>query len=125
MSVTFNSSQDTRTTNRDSQVIATSQFCDLSHVPEASAHDDGPVVIFLVVVEDLLHALDAGVLLCGVFLLIRRLVPIQNTPDEGGDEVGASFSGSNGLWQGEHEGQIAVDAVLGLEDVGGLDSLPC
>ena len=125
MSVTFNSSQDTRTTNRDSQVIATSQLCDLSHAPEASAHDNGLVVILLVIVEDLLHALDAGVLLCGVFLLVRRLVPIQNTPDEGLDEVLAGIGIRNNLWQGDHEGQIAVDAMLGLEDVGGLDTLPC
>jgi hypothetical protein len=28
------------------------------------------------------------------------------------------------LWEREHEGQVAVDAVLLLEDLGGLDSLP-
>ena len=57
--------------------------------------------------------------------LLGRLVPVHDTADEGGDEEGAGLGGGDGLREGEHEGQVAVYAVLGLESVGGLDALPC
>lgn len=52
------------------------------------------------------------------------LEPVEDTADEGGDEVGVGLGGTDGLGQGEHEGQVAVDAVVTLEDLGGLDTLP-
>jgi hypothetical protein len=55
---------------------------------------------------------------------VRSLVPIQDTADEGGDEESTGLSSGNGLDKGEHEGQVAVDSVLRLQDVGGLDTLP-
>jgi hypothetical protein len=81
--------------------------------------------VLLVVVEDLLDALDTGVLLLGILLLGGGLVPVENAADKGRDEEGAGLSGGDGLDLGEHEGQVAVDAVLGLQDLGGLDALPC
>lgn len=80
--------------------------------------------MLLVVVEDALDGLDTGVLLGGVVTLVSGLVPVEDTADEGRDEVGTGLSGSDGLDGGEHEGQVAVDAVLGLEDLSGLDTLP-
>jgi hypothetical protein len=55
---------------------------------------------------------------------VSGLVPIQDTADEGRDEESTGLSSSNGLDEREHEGQVAVDAVLGLQDVSGLDTLP-
>jgi hypothetical protein len=81
--------------------------------------------VLLVVVEDLLDALDARVLLLGVLLLGRRLEPVEDAADEGRDEEGTGLGGGDGLDLGEHERQVAVDAVLGLEDLGSLDALPC
>jgi hypothetical protein len=80
--------------------------------------------VLLVVVEDVLDGLDTGVLLGGVVALVGSLVPVENAADEGGDQEGTGLGGGNGLDQGEEEGQVAVDAVLGLQDVGGLDTLP-
>lgn len=42
------------------QVVAASQLRDLTDVPERRAHDNGLVAVFLVVFENLLHALDTG-----------------------------------------------------------------
>jgi hypothetical protein len=113
-----------RITYRDGQVVTASQLCDLTGVTEGSSHDDGLVVILLVVVENALNGLDTGILLGAEVALVRSLVPVQDTADEGGDEESTGLSSSNGLDKGEHEGQVAVDAVLRLQDVGGLDTLP-
>jgi hypothetical protein len=114
-----------RVTYGNGQVVAASQLGDLANATERGAHDDGLVAVLLVVVENGLYALDTGVLLGGVLLLGRRLIPVKNATDEGRDEESARLSGSNGLDLGEHEGQIAVDSVLGLENLGGLDAFPC
>jgi hypothetical protein len=55
---------------------------------------------------------------------VSGLVPIQDTADEGRDEESTSLSSSNSLDEREHKSQVAVDAVLGLQDVSGLDTLP-
>jgi hypothetical protein len=55
---------------------------------------------------------------------VSGLVPIEDTADERRDEEGTSLSSSNSLNKREHESQVAVDAVLGLQDVCGLDTLP-
>jgi hypothetical protein len=107
------------------EVVAASKLGDLADAAEGGAHDDGLVAVLLVVVEDLLDALDARVLLLAVLLLSRRLVPVEDAADEGRDEEGTGLSSGDGLDLGEHERQVAVDAVLGLEDLGGLDALPC
>lgn len=111
-------------TYRNGQVITASQLRDLAGVTEGSSHDDGLVPMLLVVVENALNGLDTGILLGAEVALVRSLVPVQDTADEGGDEESTSLSSSNGLDKGEHEGQVAVDAVLRLQDVGGLDTLP-
>lgn len=80
--------------------------------------------MLLVVVEDGLDGFDTGVLLGGVVALVGGLVPVENATDEGGDEEGTGLGGGNGLNQGEEQGKVAVDLVLRLEDVGGLDALP-
>lgn len=53
------------------------------------------------------------------------LVPVEDTADEGRDEESTGFSSGNRLGQREHESEVAVDAVLALKLVGGLDTLPC
>ena len=111
-------------TYRNGQIVTASQLGDLARVTERGTHDDGVVAVLLVVVVDALHGLDTGVLLRGVVPLVGGLVPIEDTADEGRDEVGAGLGTGDGLDEGEHEGQVAVDAVLGLQDVGSLDALP-
>jgi hypothetical protein len=108
-------------THSNGEVVAASKLSDLADASERGAHDNRLVAVLLVVVEDLLDALDTGVLLLGVLLLGGRLVPVENAADKGRDEEG----GSDSLDLREHEGQVAVDAVLGLEDLGGLDAFPC
>lgn len=107
----------------DSQVVTASKLSDLADVTERGTHDNGLVAELLVVVVDVLDGLDTGVLLGGVVTLVGGLEPVKNTTNEGRDEVGTGLSGGNGLDQREHEGQVAVNAVLGLEDVSGLDAL--
>lgn len=53
------------------------------------------------------------------------LEPVKDTADEGGDEVGTGLGTSDGLDEGEHQGQVAVDPVLRLQDVRSLDAFPC
>lgn len=107
----------------DGQVVTTSQLSDLADVTERGTHDNGVVAELLVVVVDVLDRLDTGVLLGGVVALVGSLEPVKNATNEGRDEVGTGLSGGNGLNQREHKGQVAVNAVLGLEDVSGLDAL--
>jgi hypothetical protein len=108
----------------DGQVVTASELSDFTDVTEGGTHDNGLVAKLLVVVEDALDRLDTGVLLLGVVALVSGLVPVKDTADEGRDEEGTSLSSGNGLDKGEHESQVAVDAVLGLQDVSGLDTLP-
>jgi hypothetical protein len=108
----------------DGEVVAAGELGDLAGVAEGGAHDDGLVAELLVVVEDGLDGLDAGVLGGGVLLLVGGLVPVEDAADEGGDEEGAGLGGGDGLDLGEHEGQVGVDGVVALEDLGGLDALP-
>jgi hypothetical protein len=111
-------------TCRDGQVVDTGKLGDLADVAERGTHDDGVVAELLVVVVDGLDGGDTGVLLLGVVLLGRGLEPVEDAADEGGDEVGTGLGGTDGLGQGEEEGQVGVDAVVALEDLGGLDALP-
>ena len=111
-------------TNRDSQVITSGQLRDFSNVSETSSHHNGLVPEFLVVIEDLLNAFYARVFLRAVVLLIRGLVPVQDTANERRDEESTGLGCGNGLRKREHEGQIAVHLVLRLQDVGCLDTLP-
>jgi hypothetical protein len=113
-----------RRTYRDGQVVAASELGDLAGVTEGGAHDDGLVAVLLVVVEDALDGGDTGVLLLGVLLLGGGLEPVKDTADEGGDEVSTGLGGGNSLAQREHEGQVGVDAVVALENLGSLDTLP-
>ena len=112
-------------TYRDGQVVAAGKLGDLARVAEGGAHDNGLVAKLLVVVKDALDRGDAGVLLLGVLLLVVGLVPVEDAADKGGDEEGVGLGGGDGLDEGKHERQVAVDAVVALEDLGGLDALPC
>ena len=106
------------------KVVTASKLSDFTGVTERSTHDNGVVAVLLVVVVNGLDGLDTGVFLGGEVALVSSLVPVENTTNEGRNEESASLSSSNGLDKGEHEGQIAVDAVLGLQDVSGLDTFP-
>lgn len=84
--------------------------------------------MLLVVVEDLLDALDTRVLLADeLFVLVLRtsLVPVQDTADEGRDQSDTGLSASDGLAETEEEGEVAVDLLVTLELAGGLDAFPC
>jgi hypothetical protein len=107
------------------EVVASSELSDLADAAERGTHDDGLVAELLVVVENVLDRLDTGVLLLGVLLLGGGLVPVKDTANEGRNEESAGLSSSDGLDLREHEGEVGVDSVLGLEDLGGLDALPC
>lgn len=81
--------------------------------------------MLLIVVEDLLHALDTRIRRAIiVFLGVLRLIPIKNPADEGRDQRNTSFSTCNGLAETEEEGEVAVDLVVALEFAGGLDAFP-
>jgi hypothetical protein len=110
-------------TYRDSEVVASGELSDLTNVSERSAHDDGLVIVLLVVVVNFNDGLDTGVLLLLVLLLVGSLVPVKDTANEGRNEESTGLSGSDGLRQREHQGQVGVDVVLGLQDVGSLDTL--
>lgn len=84
--------------------------------------------MLLVVVEDLLNALDTGVVTTDellVLVLRAGLVPVKDTADEGRDQSDTSFSASDGLTESEEEGEVAVDLLVALEFAGGLDTFPC
>lgn len=109
----------------DSEVVTSGELGDLTGVSEGGTHDDGLVAVLLVVVEDGLDRLDTGVLLLGVLLLGVGLEPVQDTANERRDQEGTGLSGSDGLGQAEHERQVGVNTVVALQDLGGLDALPC
>jgi hypothetical protein len=109
---------------RDGQIVTTSQLGDFTLVSEGSTHNNGLVAKLLVVVEDALDRADTWVLRSRIGLSSGGLVPIEDTSDEWGDEVGTGLSGGDGLLKREHEGQVGVNTVLGLELTGGLDALP-
>ena len=51
----------------------------ITHVTEGSTHDDGLVLVLLVVVVDTLHGLDTRVLIADVVLArLVLLVPVKN-----------------------------------------------
>jgi hypothetical protein len=95
--VSISSHRRSGTTYGNGQVVASGELGDLADAPERGTHDNGLVVVLLVVVEDGLYALDTGVLLLGVLLLGRGLVPVENAADKGRDEEGASLGGGDGL----------------------------
>jgi hypothetical protein len=95
-----------------------------THVAETGAHDDRLVAVLLVVVEDLLHALHARVLLARVVAVrLGLLVPVEDAADERADERHAGLGARDGLAEAEEEREVAVDALL-LELARGLDTLP-
>ena len=96
-----------------------------TYVTERGTHDDGPVSVLLVVVEDLADGLNARVLLVlvsGSGLVL--LVPVQNTTDEGRDKGDISLGTSNSLAKTEQESEVTVDLVVALEFTSGLNTLP-
>ena len=97
---------------RDGQVVATSQLGDFAFIAETGAHDNGFVAVFFVVVEDSLDAVDSRVFVRSKVSLLGRLVPVEDSADKRGDEKRASFSGRDGLREREHEGQVAIDAMV-------------
>lgn len=101
-------------TYRDGQVVTASELDDLANISERGTHNNGLVAELFVVVVDSLDRLDTGVLLLGVLLLRRGLVPVKDTADEGGDQESTGLSGGNSLDEREHEGQVAVNAVVAL-----------
>lgn len=112
-------------THGNGKIIAASELNDLAGVAERGTHNDGLVAKFLVVVENALDASNARVLLLGVLPLGGGLVPVKDAADEGGDEESTGLGSGDGLDEREHESQIGIDAMVPLEDLGGLNALPC
>lgn len=50
-------------------------------------------------------------------------MPVEDSADEGRDEGDLGLGTGNGLDKGEEQSQVTVDTVLGLELLGGLDTL--
>ena len=109
---------------RDSQVITASELSDLANVPKAGTHDDSLVSVLLVIIEYSYNALHTRVFLRREVFLMRCLVPIKNTANERRDEERAGLSSCDSLRKREHEGKVAVDAVLRLQYLGCFDTLP-
>jgi hypothetical protein len=112
-------------TCRDCEIVDASQFSNLPNATEAGSHDNSLVSKLLVIVENVLHTLHAWVFTGRVSLAGAGLVPIENTANEWRNEECTGFSTSDGLDKREHEGEIAVDTMFGLKDLGGLDALVC
>lgn len=133
----------------DQQTRVAIEWEKTTHVSERGTHDDGVVVMRLVVVEDLLHGLHTRVLVALVGLPSRLLVPVEDlwshdristkierpphperrkkgthTSDEGRDEGNLGLSTGNGLLKAEEEGKIAVNLMVALELPSSLDTLP-
>lgn len=53
------------------------------------------------------------------------LEPVKDTADERRNEEGAGLSSGDGLGEREEQSQVGVDAVVALQNLGGLDALPC
>lgn len=112
-------------TYRNCQVVAASQLSNLACVSEGCSHDNSLIVILLVVVENSLDRSHPGIFFLAVCLSGMRLVPIQDTANKRRDQECTSLSTGNCLNLREHEGQIAVNLVISLQDTGGLDTFPC
>ena len=76
-----------------------------------------------VVVVDLGDRFHARILAGGVFLAGALFIPVENAPDEGGDELHFRLGTGHGLNEREQERQVAIDFFL-LQQFGGLDSFP-
>lgn len=111
-------------TYSNGQVITTSQLSDLTDASERGTHNDSVVAKLLVVVENGLDGGNTRVLLLGVLLLSGSFVPIEDTANEGGNEVTSGLGGTDGLGKREHKSKVAVDAVVFLKNTSGLDALP-
>lgn len=107
----------------DGEEVAAGQFEDFAHVAETRAHDLGLVTEFFVVGVNLVDRLDAGVFRADEVFAGGGLVVIKDSSDEGGNESHAVVSAGDGLSEGEHEGEVAVDAFL-LQDPGSLGAFP-
>lgn len=94
------------------QVIAASEFRDLTDIAERRTHDNGLVAVFLIVVIDALHRFHTRVLFRAEVPFVCRFVPVQDASHEGGNKKGPCFGPSDGLNEGKHESQVAIDAVL-------------
>jgi hypothetical protein len=108
----------------DGKVVAASKLSDLAGVAERGTHNNSLVTELLVVVEDALDGNDTRVLLLGVLLLGAGLEPVEDATNEWRDEESTSLGSTNGLNEREHERQVAVDAVVSLENLGSFDALP-
>ena len=71
-----------RRTYCNGKVVTSCKFGDFPNVPERGTHDNGLVVVLLVVIEDLANAVHTRVLGALVVLLGRSLVPVENAADE-------------------------------------------
>ena len=106
----------------DGEKVAAGQLSDLADVAERGAHDLRVVAVLFVVVEDGADGSNARIrVVCVEARLL--LVPVEDTPDEGGDEPHVHLGARDGLAETEEERQVAVDAFL-FENLGGLDAFP-
>src|SRR6202042_711137 len=71
--------------------------------------------------RDGLHAGIVGSVVVAVWLVL--LVPVEDASDEGRDEGGFGFGGSDCLMKSKEQRHVAVDTLL-LEDFGGANAFP-
>lgn len=95
-------------------MVTAGQLRDLAGITEGSTHNNGLVAVLLIVIVDGLHRLNTGVFLRGVVTLVGILEPVQDATYEWGNEEGTRLCRGNSLDEREHQGQVAVDLVLGL-----------
>ena len=56
--------------------------------------------------------------------ILHHLVVVHDPAHEGGDESHSCLGTGHSLGEGEEEREVAVDAVVSLQDLPGLDPLP-
>lgn len=71
-----------------------------------------------------MDALDSRIFRGAVVLFCWGLVPIEDATDKGRDEESTSFGSGDSLRQREQKCKIAVNAVVFLQNLGSLYSLP-
>lgn len=80
--------------------------------------------MLLIIVVDDVDALDSRILRGAVVLFRWGLVPIEDATDKGRDEESTCFSSGDSLRQREQKCKVAVNAVVFLQNLSGLYSLP-
>src|SRR5471030_1901120 len=109
---------------RDGQTVTTGQFDDFTDVTEACAHHYSFIAMLLVVFVNFSHGYNAWIFMwCELFFVAIGFVPVENTANEGRDQVCTGFGTSTCLREGEQQRQVTVDAGF-FQFLRSADTLP-